>query len=663
MEKITAQHPLSHSTDIVKENLKTLKRLFPTIVKEGKIDIDELKALLDQEIESNEEYYRFSWAGKSEARREANKPSTATLRPNKADSKNWDTTGNIFIEGDNLEVLKLMQKSYVGKIKMIYIDPPYNTGNDFVYKDNYADNLGNYLAITGQTDEEGKKFSTNAESDGRYHSNWLNMMYPRLKLAYNLLIDEGVMFISIDDKEVSNLRKLGDEIFGEDNFLALLIWKSGRTAAAHFTNEHEYIIVYAKSKGLLPLFKFNGEDNISDRAIKRESEKNPVSIISFPKGMDFEAEDKFFPNEFGNGEKIRIVEGVFECKDKKLNSDVMIEAAWTMKDMIESWIDGEEVIDQKGQIVSRFFFKENGVLQYEKVKGTIHPKSIIVDYSTKNGTNSVKNLLGKPYFDFPKPPSLIQFFIETISGSDDIILDFFAGSGSTAQALMQQNANDGGNRKFICVQIPEPTKIKSDACRDGYNNIADICKDRISKAGDSIVKGKIVELKKLKWSTEGKIFQEETQLQIDNLQLIIDNLDTGFKTFKLDSSNIQSWDGSIENFEVNLFNAQNNIKEKRSEEDVLFEILLKYGLDLTVAIEEKMINSCNLYSIGGGVLFVCLSDNITTAVAEAIGKWKDELQPVTCRALFKDNGFKDDVAKTNSIQILRQYGIEEANSI
>jgi adenine-specific DNA-methyltransferase len=213
MEKITSSHPLSQSTDIVKDNLETLKRLFPTIVKEGRIDVDELKALLDEEIETNEEYYRFSWAGKSDARREANKPSTATLRPNQPDSKNWDTTGNVFIEGDNLEVLKLLQKSYSGRIKMIYIDPPYNTGKDFVYKDNYADNLGNYLALTGQTDEEGKKLSSNTESDGRYHSNWLNMMYPRLKLARNLMTEDGVIFISIDDNEVHNLRKLCDEIF------------------------------------------------------------------------------------------------------------------------------------------------------------------------------------------------------------------------------------------------------------------------------------------------------------------------------------------------------------------------------------------------------------------------------------------------------------------
>jgi len=250
MEKITKGHPLSQSEDIVKANIETLKQLFPTIVKEGKIDMQELKALLDDEIETGEEYYRFTWAGKNEARREANKPSTGTLRPCKEESKDWDTTGNIFIEGDNLEVLKLLQKSYAGKIKMMYFDPPYNTGKDFVYKDNYADNLSNYLSLTGQTDEKGKKLSTNTESDGRFHSNWLNMMYPRLKLAHNLLTDDGVVFISIDDNEVHNLRKLCDEIFGEYNFHGLVSRLTGTPTGGGnkaIVNEVDFILIYSKT--------------------------------------------------------------------------------------------------------------------------------------------------------------------------------------------------------------------------------------------------------------------------------------------------------------------------------------------------------------------------------------------------------------------------------
>lgn len=265
MDKIIAGHPDSQSLNVVNENIEKLKALFPTIIKEGKLDVDELKAILGDYVETNDEFYRFTWAGKGMARQEANKPSTATLRPNKVESKDWDTTENIFIEGDNLEVLKLLQKSYANQIKMIYIDPPYNTGNDFVYKDNYADNLGNYLAITGQTDEEGKKLGTNSETDGRYHSNWLNMIYPRLKLARNLLREDGVIFISIDDNEVQNLRKVCDEIFGEENFVATVIWKhtqQSKNDEPYFSRHYNYQIAYRKSEALDSLsFPRTDDDN------------------------------------------------------------------------------------------------------------------------------------------------------------------------------------------------------------------------------------------------------------------------------------------------------------------------------------------------------------------------------------------------------------------
>ena len=635
MEKITAQHPLSHSTDIVKENLETLKRLFPTIVKEGKIDVDELKALLDEEIESNEEYYRFSWAGKSEARREANKPSTATLRPNKVDSKNWDTTGNIFIEGDNLEVLKLLQKSYSGKIKMIYFDPPYNTGKDFVYKDNYADNLGNYLSLTGQTNEEGKKFSTNIESDGRYHSNWLNMMYPRIKLARNLLMEDGVVFISIDDNEVNNLRKVCDEIFGEDNFIANICHKSRASISNDkiISSNHNHILLYAKNQYLI----FENRKNFGLKPILDGFDKEDVR-------------GKF---------KLVPVDGPGGAKKGNPHYEFMgITGYWRFsKERMQKMYDDDFIVITKNNLQQKYYLHD--AVNSKRTATTWWDENLY----TSTATSRLSTFMGGNIFDTPKPIELLIKIIELSTSTNDIILDFFAGSGTTAHAIMQFNSEDGKNRKFICIQLPEPTDLKSEANKAGYVNIADICKERIRRAGQKIIAGKRDELDKLKKCNDGKMLQKETQEQIDALQLIFNNLDIGFKAFKLDSSNIQAWDGSIENFEINLFSAQNNIKENRSEEDVLFEILLKYGLDLNVAIEEKEVNSCNLYSIGGGVLFVCLSDNITTQVADAIGKWKEELQPVTCRALFKDNGFKDDITKTNSIQILRQYGIEEANSI
>src|SRR5690606_13211461 len=310
------------SADIVAQNIEKLKELFPTAFSEGKLIVEELQALVGEYIEKDKEYYQMTWAGKTRAQQEANKVSTGTLRPSKAESKDWDTTGNIFIEGDNLEVLKLLQKTYSNKIKMIYIDPPYNTGKDFVYKDNYADNLGNYLALTGQTDEEGKKLSSNTDSDGRYHSNWLNMMYPRLKLARNLLTEDGVIFISIDDNEQANLKKVCDEIFGEENFVASLVWKSGRTASSHFTEEHEYIFAYSKNKNILPYFGYFGNESISDRTIKRPSNKNPVSTIKFPSGIEFESPNKIFPLNLGEKEPVKIVNGVLQAEDGKLKHQI-----------------------------------------------------------------------------------------------------------------------------------------------------------------------------------------------------------------------------------------------------------------------------------------------------------------------------------------------------
>lgn len=680
MEKIEKGHPLTQSADIYKENIETLKSLFPTIVKEGKIDLEELKALLDDELETDDEYYRFTWAGKNEARREANKPSTATLRPNKADSKNWDTTNNIFIEGDNLEVLKLMQKSYAGKIKMMYFDPPYNTGNDFVYKDNYADNLSNYLSITGQADDEGKRLNTNSESDGRYHSNWLNMMYPRLKLARNLLMDDGVGFISIDDHEVQNLRLLCNDIFGEENFISSIsrVMKSGGAKGKFFTPNVEYILVYAKNIYSTKEFRatlndeqigryYNkvetsgtrsghifGEERIYKASL--DPRPNQRYWIECPDGSYVIPPGVNFPAKIQQGEKViptsedGVWKWIFETYSREFE----------LGNIVFKETSTSALVDQNNQ-QSKWNLYNKLWLEDQKEKGVV-PSNFISDFENRQSAKELKEL-GIP-FDFAKPSSLIKYLLQIGRvEKNDLVLDFFAGSATTAHAVMQQNADDGGSRKHFCVQLPESTDEKSEAYKAGYKNIAEISKERIRRAGEKILADKKTELEKLQKSTEGKMFQEDIQSQIDKLQSIIDNLDIGFKAFKLDSSNINAWDGSVKKFEVNLLSAEENIKLDRTEEDVLFEILLKYGLDLTVPIEEKKVESCRVYSIGGGVLFVCLSNKITTEIAEAIGNWKTELQPAKCRVLFKDNGFKDDVAKTNSIQILRQFGIEECNSI
>lgn len=625
------------STDITSLNIEKIAALFPNCVTETaagkKIDFDLLKQELSTEIvEGNKERYRLEWPGKRESIVTANLPTTNTLRPIREDSVDFDTTENIYIEGDNLEVLKLLQESYLNKIKMIYIDPPYNTGKDFVYKDNYAKSGEDELFESGQKDEYNQRLVANPETSGRYHSDWLSMMYPRLKLARNLLTEDGVIFISIDDNEVHNLRKICDEIFGEGNFVSNLVWKSGGTSSAHFTKEHEYILVYSKNINLLPYFEYSGNESISDRAIKRPSVKNPVSKIDFPVGIDFESKDKIFPSQLGDKEPITIVEGVFESRNGKLANKVTIEAAWTMAEMIKNWLKGEKVVDQKGQVVKRFFFKSNGILQYEKEKGTIHPKSIIVDQSTKQGGNSIVSLFDNNHFDFPKPPDLIQNIVSFLTKDNDIILDFFSGSATTAHAVMQLNADDQFNRKYIMVQLPEGTDEKSEAYKAGYKNICEIGKERIRRAANKIKEEKLEKAKKDGLFADYK-----------------DEQDYGFRVNRLDSSNMQDVYYKPQDYSQGTLDMfADNVKEGRTAEDLLTQILLDWGLPLSLPIERKTISGKEVYAVAGDSLYCCFDDGIDEAFAKEIAKEKP------LRIVFRDKGFKDDTAKENVKQLLKQ---------
>ena len=448
------------------------------------ININKLKELLGQEHIAGDEHYELTWAGKAAARREIQKSTSHTLLP---DAGNPIKAQHILVEGENLEVLRVLQKSYYGKVKMIYIDPPYNTGNDsFVYPDDYSETLEEYQKRTGEKNEAGylnkqSLWKKNSKESGQYHSAWLSMMYPRLYLARNLLSDDGVIFISIDDNEVADLIHLTSEIFGAENHLATLIWRNGRTASSHFTIEHEYIIAFAKNKANLDFFEFYGEELISDRTIKKIGVKNPASEIIFKAGIRFECENKIFPNEFGDSEKVVVTKGVFECKDGKLANDVVIKAGWAMKDMIEAWLSGSEVFDQKGQRIESFYFKSNGVLQYEKAKGTIHPKSIFEGCTTKSGTADLGKVISNSVFDYPKPVDLIKQLISISTKNNDLVCDFFAGRVTTAQALIESNLEDGGTRQFICLQMPEVLDVQSEAYKAGYRTIADITRDRIDK--------------------------------------------------------------------------------------------------------------------------------------------------------------------------------------
>ncbi|MFV0174504.1 site-specific DNA-methyltransferase [Empedobacter falsenii] len=612
------------SENIVQQNIERLKEIFPTAFSEGKLVVEELQALVGEYIQKDKEFYQMTWAGKTQAQKEANKVSTGTLRPNKADSKDWDTTGNIFIEGDNLEVLKLLQKTYSNKIKMIYIDPPYNTGKDFVYKDNYKDNLNNYLEITGQTDEEGKKLSTNTDTDGRYHSNWLNMMYPRLKLARNLLTDDGVIFMSIDDNEQANLKKLCDEIFGEENFIVNNIWKKkqgGGNDSSHFVNEHEYIIGYSKDLNKLKIL-LDKKYKLDDALYPFKDENGEYGLVTLDKSS------------------IRFSDSlVFEIKDNEGN----VYFPRVVKGKQSCWRWGKEKVKNEFE---KLVFKDGKVYtKYYRPEG-VTPKSLLIDSiygRTETGNDDIKKIFDNNNpFSYPKPLILIKHFISISSLEKDLILDFFAGSGTTAHAVMALNAEDGGNRKCISVQLPETTDEKSEAYKSGYKTIAEITKERIRRAGELI--------KQENKNKEG-----------------IDKLDVGFRAFKLDNSNIRAWDTSVENFEdqLDMFleNNGDSIKSDRTEEDVLFEILLKYGLELTLPIEEKTIANCSVYNIGFGAMYICLADHITAEVAKGIGEWHKESVDEKPSVIFKDAGFANDADKTNTVQTLRQAGIENVKSI
>ncbi|MGV0966976.1 site-specific DNA-methyltransferase [Empedobacter falsenii] len=644
------------SENIVQQNIERLKEIFPTAFSEGKLVVEELQALVGEYIEENKEFYQMTWAGKTQAQKEANKVSTATLRPNKKDSKDWDTTGNIFIEGDNLEVLKLLQKTYNNKIKMIYIDPPYNTGKDFVYKDNYKDNLSNYLELTGQTDEEGKKLSTNTDSDGRYHSNWLNMMYPRLKLARNLMTDDGVIFISIDDNEQANLKKMCDEIFGEENFLGEIIWETATdNNASQISVEHEYILCFSKNKTLQKKWQIKSEkskliqkkyEELLNKGIETQLIAKDLKswISSMKKSNDIDlsgvshysyVDDKgvYYP---GNPNNTKPGDYLYEIIHPITKLPCKLPS--------NGWRWPLATFKQADEIGDVEWGKDHNTIP--KIKKRLNTATeLLKSYyyeDNRKTTNMLNNLLEEKVFENPKSLNLIQKLLKFTTKNNDLILDFFAGSGTTAHAVMALNAEDGGNRKCISVQLPEPTDEKSKAFKVGYITIAEITKERIRRAGELI--------KQENKDKEG-----------------IDKLDVGFRAFKLDSSNIQAWDTSIDKFEdqleMQLENDGDNIKSERTEEDVLFEILLKYGLDLTLPIQEKEIDNCTIYNIGFGSMFICLSPQINVSVAKAIGEWSKEFEDHNPSVIFKDSGFANDADKTNTVQTLRQAGIENVKSI
>jgi adenine-specific DNA-methyltransferase len=653
MEKLDGK-----SMNIVAGNIYTIKKSFPEVFCEDKIDFERLQEVLGEYVEDKEERYSFNWKGKSKAIRIVQTPSTGTLRPAKEESKNFDTTENLYIEGDNLEVLKLLQKTYQSKVKMIYIDPPYNTGNDFVYPDDFRNNIKNYLKITGQVDEEGKKIGTNSDASGRYHTDWLNMIYPRLKLARNLLTDDGVIFVSIDEHELTNLRFILMEIFGEENWIADIVWQGGsKNDEQYFAISHEYILVFAKSRSNLSIKSGKWEEpkegiqEIYDayESIKRnypfDYKKQTQALKSWYSSLEngnsskdhahYSWVDKrgiYFPDNLSGPRFGQYRYDVIHPITKKI-----------CKEPSRGWVYPEKVMQQKIEEEDLIHFGEDETTvpcrkTYLKDHETKRPRSVI--YKDGRAASSiVKNLFGQPkVFTNPKDHEVLGKFIELCTNESDIILDCFAGSSSTAHAIFELNLAKKEDLRFVLVQFPEPCDKNSEAYKAGYKNICEIGKERIRRAGE-----KILEENKDK---EG-----------------IEDLDIGFKVFKLDSSNIKKWDADSDNLEINMDNMIDNFVPDRTEEDIVYEIMLKYGIDLTYPVEMRKIEDKKVFSIGFGALFICIDDDITLEVVEGIVKFKDELKPETTRIVFKDNGFKNDSVKTNAIQILRRNKIEEIMSI
>lgn len=594
--------------DFNTEATEKIARLFPELVSDGQIDVEALEDLLSPDLEDEEsnEKYEFTWRGKRNAKRIANAPArNTTLIANKDKSKNWDSTKNVYIEGDNLEVLKLLQKAYSERIKMIYIDPPYNTGHDFVYKDKFNDSYNNYLKETGQLDDEGNVTTTNRESNGRFHTDWLNMMYPRLKLARNLLTDDGVIFISIDDNEDANLKKICDEVFGENNFLAQVIWERAYAPInlkKNFSESHDYILVYAKDATLVETRGIPRNDEADDRYSNPDNDPRGVwQSDNLSVGPAIEA--NIYPIKTPSGRLVEPPAG-------------------------RSWRLSRQAFRERLQDNRIWFGSDgNGVPRMKRFLSELRKPGItpmtIWKYKevghSQEATQQLQKLMGgKKYFDYPKPVKLIQRAVQLYSENDSIILDFFSGSATTAQSVMEQNAEDGGHRKFIMVQLPEKTDKKSVAYKDGYKNIPDIAEERIRRAGEAIQK-------------------EHPKADID----------TGFKVFKLEKSTIKQWDENPENFEAQLELIHSPFTPKSTNEQRAEEIAIKSGIDLETSPE---VDGDNYHFVTDDKEVFAILGNYDENLLEKINKQR-KLPNATVVLREMDNGSE---IKFNLIEKMKQ---------
>ena len=616
------------------ELARQLGELVPEAIADGKVDVAKLKELLDDDYGDESERFGLFWPGKKRALRAAQEPTTATLKPMPSESKDWDTTQNVYIEGDNLEVLKILQNHYHNKIKMIYIDPPYNTGKDFIYPDNYIEGLSSYLEFTRQVDEEGRKLHTNAETEGRYHSNWLNMMYPRLKLARNLLTDDGVIFISIDDHEVANLRLLLDNIFGESNFIENYIWESNFRPDNSSRVEREnaqHVLCYARNRVCIGALV--GAQKTTDGLPSLTKSSMKVSTLRLePQWVEF-----------------HIPDGKYEAGDKGsgyvLETDVTIKngRAQASFDLTGRVIWSQPYLETQVAAGTKIVIKSVAFVPYSKklitsvlAPTTLIPKDSVADVLAGNA--EIKALFGKAVFNHPKPTTLLMYLIRSITDDDKnaVVCDFFSGSGTTAHAVMQLNSQDSGSRRFIQIQLPEPTPADSEALRQGFKTIPDIGRKRIDLAGD-----------KIKAELETQLMSRESPLDI------------GYRTYKLVDTNFPKWrvgsDVDSSTLRQELLGLVKTGNSDSSSDDLLTELLLKQGYSLTERIASIDIDGISVRSVGDSLLLAYLDTHIKPTLGQL--RALAEIGPV--KLVVLDDVFQgDDELKTNLVQICKSKDIE-----
>jgi adenine-specific DNA-methyltransferase len=622
MEKLPQETP-----DLTQQNIDRLAELFPSAVTETKnadgtlkkaINFTTLKQLLSNDVVDGDECYEFTWVGKKQSILEGNKPIRKTLRPAKEESKNWDTTENLYIEGDNLEVLKLLQNSYLNSIKMIYIDPPYNTGNDFVYRDNFATSKEDYEGELGLYDEEENKLFKNTETNGRFHSDWCSMMYPRLQLARNLLSDDGVIFISIDDNEVDNLRKISDEVFGDGNFVAQLVWERAyapKNDAKFISNSHDYVLMYAKSINVFQIGRLARTEEANARYSNFDNDPRGVWKPSDMSVKTYNSECDY-PITTPSGRVIEPPTGrCWRLSLKAFNERLQDNRIWFGP-------DGNSVPSIKRFLTELKFdgMAPTSIMFYKEVG------------HSQEGAKEVTALLEAGAFDGPKPVRLLRRLLtlaNTNKGS--IILDFFSGSSTTAHAVMQLNAEDGGHRKFIMVQLPEQTDEKSEAFKAGYKNICEIGKERIRRAGK-----KIEEELQAK-SQSGGLFQEEAK-----------TVDTGFRVLKVDSTNMKDvYYGAGEYNQQMLLDMESNIKDDRTDLDLLFGVMVDWGVPLSLPHVTEKIDGKNVHFVNETDLVACFDDSIPESVVRNIAQRKP------LRVVFRDSSFGSSPEKINVSEIFK----------